>query len=362
MLEEAKEIQDELVRTRRLLHSAPELSFEEFETKKYLVEQLKELGFKIREGFLPTAVVAELGKAPFVALRSDMDALPIQEQNASAYASRKANVMHACGHDAHMACMLGAARLLAQRSGELKKGLRIVFEPGSESADRSGAKELIEQGVLEEVEGILGFHVDSTLTAFDVSVVKDAGLQSSKLQISAKPAGSDETIHQFGELICKLKEILPGTCGRSALKRLQFAKIESGESLCLNLVLNAENADDMAKAVSSLRGVCEGFAPRIALQLSDVSAAADGNSKVSGQFLQSVAEEICSKEKLKLTTRRAWSKDFEIYGEHVSAAFFYLGTSCGPRSHHSSTFEIDERTLYLASAVLAKAALVAASA
>ena len=361
MLEEAKELQDELLRVRRLLHSNPELSFEEFETKKFLVEQLTELGFKVRDGFLPTAVVAELGEAPFIALRSDMDALPIQEQNASAYASRKPNVMHACGHDAHMACMLGAARLLALSSAKFKKGIRIIFEPGSESADRSGARELIDAGVLNGVEGILGFHVDSTLAAFDVSVVKDAGLQSTKLQISARPAGGDETIHQFGNLICKLKEALPGTCGRSALKRLQFSRIESAENLRLNLVLNAENADDMNKALSTLRAICDGAAPGIAWQVTDEGSGTADNSKISGQFLQSVAEEICSKEKLKLTTRRAWSKDFEVYGEHVSAAFFYLGTSCGPRSHHSSTFEIDERTLYLASAVMAKAALLAAS-
>lgn len=374
LIEEARALQDEIVRLRRLFHSQPELSFEEYESKKILSEYLSKLGFQVREGFLETSLIAELGKAPFIALRSDMDALPIQEQNVSAYVSRNPGIMHACGHDAHMACILAAAKLIACESQKqaLAKGIRIIFEPGSESDLRSGAQELIEKGVLAEVEGILGFHVDSTLAASDISVVKDAGLTGCKIIVStgfsieeeatARRADDprDAAILRLANLICRLKEAIPGFSGRSQVKNLSFSDLKtnslSGE-LELELALNASSKEELAEELSILEKIAGDTGRFLICKLENSEA----NGLVSGDFLFSVAEELCTKERIKVTGRRAWSKDFEIYGEQVPAAFFYLGTSCGPRSHHSPSFEIDERVLYLASAVLAKAAISAAS-
>lgn len=350
------------MQVRRRLHSYPELSFEEHETSRFIVEALSKLSFRIRIGYSPTAVVAELGSSPFIGLRSDMDALPIQEQNLCAYVSSKPGIMHACGHDAHMACLLAAARLLSQNASKLKKGIRLIFEPGSESKERSGARELIDNGVLQDLEGIIGFHVDSTLPAFDISVVRDAGLQSKSLQITLNSDNND-SIQILGNLICKLEERFPGTCGRSAIKLLQFAKIETArQKLQLHFIINAENQERLSESLTLVQDLCQSLSSGSALELStQQSNSAHPNGTVSGEFLLQTIEEICSQERLRLTSRRTWSKDFELYGEHVSTAFFYLGTSCGTRSHHSSSFEIDERPLYLATAVLAKAAFLAAS-
>ncbi len=151
---------------RRHLHQLPELAFEERETAAYVAGVLRELGYQVREGVGRTGVVAEIGRGePLVALRADMDALPIQEQNEVPYASRVPGVMHACGHDAHMAWLLGAAQLLAAEPPPRGR-VRLLFQPSEENRDaegKSGAARMIEDGAMEGVEVVFGLHVDAGL-------------------------------------------------------------------------------------------------------------------------------------------------------------------------------------------------------
>lgn len=363
MLEDAKSLQDELVELRRRFHVMPELSFEEFASSQFIRDYLVDLGYEIKPGFGDTAVIADLGLAPFVALRSDMDALPIQEINLSSYVSQKAGVMHACGHDAHMACFLAVAKILSQNASKLQKGIRFIFEPGSESNDRSSAQELIHLGALEDVHCIFGFHVDSTLKAMDVVVVKDSGVHRSLLTLESREQRAvDESIYSFGQLIVHLKESLSGQAGASSMPVLEFKALQvDGFEFSLDLQINAHSPEQLENSKTLIRKVVAANKLSNSMNLKEKV----GTSLINdGAFsaLSSAIEEICPAEKQKLTTRRAWSKDFEEYSSKVSAAFFYLGTSCGPRSHHSASFELDERTLHLGAAILAKAALNAANA
>ncbi|HKS70805.1 MAG TPA: amidohydrolase, partial [Ktedonobacterales bacterium] len=160
MLERAEQLADQMIAWRRHLHQHPELGFEERETARFVVETLRPLGLAIREGVGKTGVVAELGsperEGPIVAIRADMDALPIEEQSGVSFCSQRPGVMHACGHDAHVAMALGAAHLLHAyaREHELPGRIRFLFQPCEETEDaegQSGAQRMVEDGAMEGV-------------------------------------------------------------------------------------------------------------------------------------------------------------------------------------------------------------------
>lgn len=166
-LKGAESIFDQLIAWRRHLHQYPELSFQEEETAKFVVQQLKNIdNILIEENVGGHGVVATLanGKGPTIAVRADMDALPIVEKNTHHYVSKHYGVMHACGHDAHTAMLLGAAHLLAQqfKEKELMGTVKLIFQPAEESTDEhglSGAPYMIKAGVLEDVDAIIALHV-----------------------------------------------------------------------------------------------------------------------------------------------------------------------------------------------------------
>jgi amidohydrolase len=165
VLSRARALKDRMIRVRRHLHRHPELSFQERETGRFIAKELRALGLKVRHPFSGTGVLATLeGGKPgrTVALRSDMDALPVQEETGLPFASLNPGAMHACGHDAHMAALLGAAQILYERRRELRGGVRFLFQPAEETIP-GGAKGMIACGALAGVAVIFGLHVDPVL-------------------------------------------------------------------------------------------------------------------------------------------------------------------------------------------------------
>src|SRR5438270_4198297 len=163
MLDRARQLQPKLVQIRRHIHAHPELGFREVETSQYVSDQLNALHVEHQRGVAKTGIVATLGdgRGPVVALRADMDALPIEEANDVPYKSQVPGVMHACGHDAHTAMLIGAAELLAQEN--LHGTVKLIFQPSEEggSEDTSGGFQMVKEGVLDDVEAIWGIHVGS---------------------------------------------------------------------------------------------------------------------------------------------------------------------------------------------------------
>ncbi|MGB5930451.1 MAG: amidohydrolase, partial [Cyclobacteriaceae bacterium] len=148
----ANDVSPDVVKHRRHLHENPELSFQEYETSKYVAEQLRKIGLDPTEGVADTGVVALIkGRNPdtkTVALRADMDALPIVEQNDVPYKSKNEGVMHACGHDVHTASLLGAASILQQVKDNFEGTVKLIFQPGEERIP-GGASLMIKDGVLQ---------------------------------------------------------------------------------------------------------------------------------------------------------------------------------------------------------------------
>ena len=158
----------EFVDIRRKIHAHPELGFEEYKTAELIAGKLKDMGISYQTGIAKTGIVALIeGKNPAkkaIALRADMDALPIEEKNTSDYQSQNKGVMHACGHDAHIACLLGAAKILNELKNDFEGSVKLIFQP-SEEKFPGGAQTMIKEGVLENPvpEFILGQHVLPTL-------------------------------------------------------------------------------------------------------------------------------------------------------------------------------------------------------
>src|SRR5687767_8575683 len=165
LFERASGFLPDLIALRRDLHRNPELSFREHRTAELVAQRISALGFRVKTGVGRTGIVAELGQGgPVVALRADMDALPIQEASDVDYRSTVSGVMHACGHDAHMAMLTGAARLLSE--AKFRGTVRLLFQPSEEASDsenKSGAVRMIEDGAMKDVAGVFGIHIGAHL-------------------------------------------------------------------------------------------------------------------------------------------------------------------------------------------------------
>ncbi len=165
-LAEATRIEPEIIKTRRTVHQHPELAYHEVATAKLVAERLESLGIDVKTKVGGTGVLGTLKgskKGRVVALRADMDGLPVQEMSDVDFRSKNNGVMHACGHDTHVAMLLGAARILAEHRGELYGTVKFLFQPAEEHGGRGGAMPMIQDGVMNDpkVDYVFGLHIDS---------------------------------------------------------------------------------------------------------------------------------------------------------------------------------------------------------
>ncbi|MCX6801038.1 MAG: amidohydrolase [Candidatus Diapherotrites archaeon] len=192
----AKKVFPEMVRLRRNIHSQPELSFREFKTTRLVLGELKKLGIVGRVTKAKTGVIATIngsGKGRTIAIRADMDALPIQETTGLSFASKRKGVMHACGHDSHIAVLLGLAKILTEynRRHGLPGNIRLIFQPGEESGSRTygpGSSFMVNEGAMKGVSAVLGFHFISEYKLGRVHVrkgIRDQAISFIKFSISS---------------------------------------------------------------------------------------------------------------------------------------------------------------------------------
>ena len=383
LLAAARALEPALVAIRRDLHRHPELAFQEHRTAAIGAERLRALGFEVRTGVGRTGVVAELrnGAGPVVALRADMDALPIHEAATHDYASTVPGVMHACGHDGHVAGLLGAAELLARakRDGTLPPGtVRLLLQPSEEGVDhegKSGAMRMLEEGALEGVDAAAGLHLGGPIPAGRILLGPGpvmGGGEEIAVRVRGRAAHAALPHEGVDALLLAAEGLVAAhaAVGRVLAPTDQgvitFGRMEGGTA--------ANVIADEVRLSGTLRYFTEPVreALRGAVRGAFESLVARGATGVEVTFLPGyppVVNDPCAV----ATVREALSalvapdlllpqppvllaEDFAFIAREVPAVFFWVGAALDePRQHHHPAFDIDESVLPLAAASLAAA-------
>jgi amidohydrolase len=379
MFAKAQQIAEQLVQWRRDVHMHPELGFQETRTAALIVDELQAMGYWVRPRVGRTGVVADLGTgSPVVAIRADMDALPVQEENQVPYASQVPGVMHACGHDAHVACALGAARLL--REVDFPGTVRFLFQPAEETDDEegiSGAPRMIEDGAMENVDAIIALHVDSSIPVGDIGLTAgpaNAGVDTLYATIlgrgghGSKPENTIDPIYIASHVVLALYGILARRIAAREPAVISIGSIHSGqvdnvipekaEMLATIRYTSPETQQLLHREIEQALGVAKALGGdcehRIVIGFPPMS-----NDPGIIRLLGQVGSDILGADHLQYLEPRMGSEDFGFFSALVPGAMFYLGCKLpdAPREHHSPHFDIDERCLPIGAAILAQAAL-----
>jgi len=368
-------IKDSIIQTRRDIHKNPELSFKEFKTAKLVANKLSELGITVNTEIGKTGVVGLIdGKegGPCIALRADMDALPIQETGNISYKSQNDGVMHACGHDGHTAMLLGAAEVLAKKRDEIKGSVKFIFQPAEEGA--GGARYMIKDGCLEGVDEIYGIHLwnyqpygtvgvkpGPILAAADIFEIKIKGEGGH----GATPQGTIDAIVVASHIIQTFQTIVSRNTNPLESTVITVGKINGGHNF--NVI-----ADEVTLQ-GTTRAYTEENRQLIKTRMKDIISGAkqtfgaEINMEYTDGYPPTINDSKCT-EKLLNTAKRVVNdgagfpylsmggEDFSYYGHHVPACFFFVGSSpqnCELMSvpHHCSHFNIDERALLVGSSI-----------
>jgi IAA-amino acid hydrolase len=381
----AERFADDLVSLRRDLHRHPELSFRENRTAGVMADRAEALGYSVRRGVGRTGVVAELknGAGPVVALRADMDALPIQEQNDVPYRSTVAGAMHACGHDAHMAMLLGGARLLAdaKTQSELPAGtIRLLFQPSEEASDdenRSGAARMIEDGALDGVNAVFGLHIGGHLEAGRIFLAQPgpimAGAVTFRGTVLGRSAHAARPQEGVDAIVLAAHVIL--ACQNAVSRRL--APREEGV-LSIGIVSGGVAENILAERVhvqGTIRYFDKDVRERLIAELRRAFAVADAlgggheldirygyppvvNEKTMTALVRDTTVGLFGADAFGVLDPWMGAEDFSLMLERAPGCFFWLGGALEqPREHHHPNFDIDERVLPRGSALLAGIAI-----
>jgi amidohydrolase len=380
MLKRAKALKPEIVRLRRAIHRHPELGFEEVKTAALVAETLESLGIRVRTGVGKTGVVGYLGsEGPTVAIRADMDALPIQELNEVPYKSQVPGVMHACGHDAHVATALGVAMLLADR--ELPGQVRFLFQPSEERQDEegnTGAGLMVEGGAMEGVDAIIALHVDSNTT--DTGFIRiSAGAFSAALDTftasikgegchGASPHLGRDPIFISGQVIGAIHGIVsrhidpvkPAVISIGAIHGGTTANVIPSEVRLEGTIrsLQEETREELHNELERAFDVARALGGDYSLTIRRGEPMTINDQMVS-ELLRQVAIELLGEKHVLPMEPEMGSEDFGILAREAPGAMLYLGTrkKGENRLAHNPHFDIDEEALPIGVALLAESSV-----
>jgi len=380
----AKEIYSDVVKNRRHLHAHPELSFHEYQTSAFVAQKLDELGIKYQK-MANTGLVAIIqGEKPsegVVALRADMDALPIVEANDVPYKSTNAGVMHACGHDAHTSSLLGTARILTELKKEFGGTVKLIFQPAEEKLP-GGANMMIKEGVLEnpKPDAVIGQHVMPLIEAGQV------GFRSGKYMAStdeiyvtvygkgghgAQPQQNIDPVLITSHIIIALQQIISRVADPKTPSVLSFGKVIANgatnvipNEVYLEGTFRTMDEDWRARAHEKMKKMAEGIAEAM-------GGSCDFNIVRGYPFLineekltaevRAYAEDFLGKENVLDLDIWMAAEDFAYYSQVSDACFYRLGTGNKERgitsSVHTPTFDVDEESLKLSTGLMAYIAL-----
>jgi amidohydrolase len=385
VLDQAKNLTSELSRLRRDIHRHPELKFQEVRTARLVAETLQEIGgFTIRTGVGRTGVVGDLGDGhgPTIAIRADMDALPIQEETGAEYASINEGVMHACGHDAHTAVLLGVAHLLKDsfaRHG-LQGRVRLLFQPAEEDCDEeglSGAPRMIDDGAMAGVDAVIALHVDASQPVGAISTHSgwfSAAVDTFEAWLTASgghgayPHRSEDPIWMLGPVLTTLHGIVA-----RRIDPMQPAVVSLGQ-------VHAGTTSNVIPHEVYLHGTLRSYDPQVREQLlNEVERALAVVRPLGGEFrlqvqrgypagwndpgvtnwLSQVGQDLLGPGSVKEAPLGMGAEDFAYLCQQAPGAMIMVGAAIPDgvtRAHHTNIFDLDERVLPIGAAILAETA------
>jgi amidohydrolase len=381
----AAEISSDVIGYRRHIHANPELSFEEYNTSAYVSQLLHSFGVKHETGIAGTGVVALIeGKNPtskVIALRADMDALPIEEKNDVPYKSTNSGVMHACGHDVHTSSLLGTARILSQVTDQFEGTIKLIFQPGEEKFP-GGASLMIEAGVLENPApvNIIGQHVMNLIPAGKVGFREGMYMASAdEIYITVKGKGGhaampDKNIDPIliaSHIIVALQQVISRNCDPRIPAVLSFGKIRGmgatnvipdevhieGTFRTLNEEWRAEAKQRICKMAV---GIAESMGATCDIDIKDGYPFLR-NAPALAKRMRAAAVDFLGEENVLELDLWMAAEDFAYYSQKIDAGFYRLGIRNEAKGItsgvHTANFDIDETALQTGSGLMAWLAL-----
>lgn len=377
----ASTLQNDLVSTRRHLHMHPELSFHEYETSAYVAARLTDMGIRFQEKVAGTGLVGIIeGKNPgkrAVALRADMDALPIEEANDVPYRSQNAGVMHACGHDVHTTSLLGAAQILLQLKDQFEGTVKLLFQPGEEKLP-GGASMMIKEGVLENPKpaGVLGQHVMPLIPAGKVGFRSGIYMASTdELYLRVKGKGGHGAMPHLNidpvlitsHLIVSMQQIVSRVANPTMPSVLSFGKVIANGAT--NVIPNEvyiegtfRTLDEKWRAEAHQRmldlahQLVQSMGGTLEFEIRKGYPALVNDEALTASARRNAEEYLGKENVLDLDIWMA-AEDFAFFSQQTSACFYRLGTRNEARgitsSVHTPTFDIEEDALEIGAGLMA---------
>jgi amidohydrolase len=378
---QAEALREQLVAWRRDFHRHPELSLQEHRSAGIIAGRLHELGYQVQTGIATTGVVGLLQgtrPGPVVMLRFDMDALPIVEETGASYRSRNEGVMHACGHDAHMAIGLGVATLAARHQNGMKGTLKLVFQPAEEALD--GARRMMDAGVLENPrpDVFLAAHVLSEMSLGMVDVSTGPVMAASdawdcvvqgKGGHGAMPQQTVDPIVAAAHAVMALQTIVSRNLSPLDEATVTVGTIQGGHArniipaqVALSGTIRTYSPQVRERVLRRVREVLEGVAAAYgataALEI-EPGTPAVANDPAVVEVVRAAAQAVVGPAHLTASHRTMGSEDAALFLQAVPGCFFFLGAANAARGidapHHSPRFDVDEDVLPLGVAVFVQA-------
>lgn len=369
---------------RCLLHQNPELSYKEFETQQLVINQLKKIGIVDIKKMANTGVVALIHGAEegdCIALRADMDALPIHETNEVEYKSKNDGIMHACGHDFHTANLLGVAQILFELKSKFKGTFKLIFQPGEEK-NPGGASIMIAEGILEnpQVKQALALHVFPALQAGQVGFYKGLYMAScdevyvtitGKGGHAATPQLINNPIYPMSELILSTQKINEEATSNNIEHVLTFGKIEANgatnivpQTIKIHGTFRSKNETWRASVHQKLNDLADTIAKKHSVSI-DMKIAIGYPCLVNDIALTTQIEkytkELLGEACIQTLEKRMTSEDFAFFSQKIPVCYYRIGTASanGGNAHnvHTSDFDIEKSAMKIALKSMSYAAI-----
>jgi carboxypeptidase Ss1 len=373
LLKEVRAIEPEIIKTRRLIHQNPELAYQEEATSKLVAEKLATLGIEVKRKVGGTGVLGILkgsreGKT--VALRADMDALPLEELADVEFKSRVKGVMHACGHDTHVAMLLGAANLLAKHRDQLHGTVKFIFQPAEENGGRGGAKPMIEDGVMRdpkvdyvfglhiegnEKAGVLGFRGGPVCASPDTFTVRVLG----KGGHGSEPHRTVDPVYVAAQVIIAVQGVSGRMIDPVEPFVITIGSVHSGtkeniipdEAFMQGTIRTLDEATRKrakAKVAAVVRGVAKAFGAKAVVEFEkDAYPVTVNDEKVTEEAIE-ILKRIPGT-RTKIMEPLLGGEDFSRFLHEAPGTFYFLGTNNPSKGcvypNHSSKFKVDEDVL-----------------